>query len=113
MNYEGNMPKAVQFVLMFEAVALFSCPAVALASPVTDDDLRGKKICWYSKGVDNTYGKDGSLESNLLGHGTWRLAGDQLTEDGLHHYTFTITKEGEIFHMTNNVVGDVWGRYCN
>jgi hypothetical protein len=52
---------------------------VALASPVTDADLSGKKICWYSKGVNNTYGKDGSLESNLLGHGTWHLAGDKLT----------------------------------
>ena len=88
-------------------------PIAALASPVTDADLRGKKICWYSKGVNNTYGIDGSLESNLLGHGTWRLVGDQLTETGPHVYTFTITKEGGTFHMINSSVGEVWGRYCN
>jgi hypothetical protein len=107
------MPKALQFMLMVVSVVVLGPPIAALASPVTDDDLRGKKICWYSKGVNNTYGKDGSLESNLLGHGTWRLAGDQLTETGLHVYTFTISKKGGIFHMTNNIVGDVWGRYCN
>jgi len=107
------MSKALQFMLMLISVIVFGRPIVALASPVTDADLRGKKICWYSKGVDNTYGKDGSLDSSLLGHGTWRLVGDKLTESGLHVYTFTITKEGGTFHMINNEVGEVWGRYCN
>jgi hypothetical protein len=106
------MPKSLQFTLMVVSVLVFWGRIVALASPVTDADLRGKKICWYSKGVINTYGKDGSLESNLLGHGKWRLVGDKLTENGLHDYTFTITKEGGTFHMTNREVGEVWGRYC-
>lgn len=107
------MPKALQFVLMVISMLVVGDRNVALASPVTDADLRGKKICWYSKGVNNTYGKDGSLESNLLGHGTWRLVGDKLTETGLHVYTFTITKEGDHFHMTNGEIGDVFGKYCN
>src|SRR5271169_1496813 len=107
------MSKALQFMLMLISVVVFGYPIVALASQVTGDDLIGKKICWYNKGVNNIYGKDGSLHSNLLGHGTWRLVGDKLTESGLHVYTFTITKEGGTFHMINNQVGEVWGRYCN
>jgi hypothetical protein len=100
-------------MLMVVSMLVLGDGIVAVASPVTDADLRGKKICWYSKGVNNTYSKDGSLESNLLGHGTWRLVGDKLTETGLHVYTFTITKEDGTFHMTNREIGDVFGRYCN
>ena len=107
------MPKALQFMLIVVSMLVLGDCIVALAAPVTDADLRGKKICWYSKGVNNSYGKDGSLESNLLGHGTWRLVGDKLTETGLHVYTFTITKEGATFHMINPEIGDVFGRYCN
>jgi hypothetical protein len=107
------MRNALQFVFMVVSILVLGDRIVALANPVTDGDLRGKKICWYSKGVNNTYGNDGSLESNLLGHGTWRLVGDKLTETGLHVYTFTTTKEGGTFHMMNREVGEVSGRYCN
>jgi hypothetical protein len=107
------VPKALQSILIVVSMLVLGNGIVALASPVRDADLRGKKICWYSKGVINTYGKDGSLESSLLGRGTWRLVGDQLTESGLHVYIFTITKDGGTFRMTNREIGDVFGRYCN
>jgi hypothetical protein len=72
----------------------------AFAGPVTDADLRGKTICWSSGGSRSTYGKDGSYNSNLLGHGTWTLAGDALTEHGDNGVlTLTIEKQGETFHM--------------
>ena len=107
------MPKALQFVLMVISMRVVGDRTVALASPVTDADLRGKKICWYSKGVNNTYGKDGSLESNLLGHGTWRLVGDKLTETGLHVTPSRLPRKGIIGCMTNGEIGDVFGKYCN
>jgi hypothetical protein len=83
---------------MAVSVLVFVRPIVALASAVTDADLRGKTICWSYGGTRNTYGKDGSFDSNLIGHGTWRLVADRLTEDGEHGvYTFTISKDGELF----------------
>ena len=33
---------------------------VALADPVTDADLRGKKICWNNGGT-SSFGKDGTF----------------------------------------------------
>jgi hypothetical protein len=106
--------------------ALLVPSATALANSVTDADLRGKTICWNFGGTRNTYGKDGSLDSNLLGHGTWSLSGDTLTEDGAHGvYTFTITKEGQNFHISGSTIAhandishsrtifvDVFGSYC-
>jgi hypothetical protein len=81
------------------AAVLIMSPS-ALAAPVTDADLRGKTICWSNGGTRSTYGKDGSFESNLIGRGTWSLVGDRLTENGDHGvFSFTITKEGETFHM--------------
>ena len=63
----------------------------AIAGPVTEADLRGKTICWSYGGTRNTYGKDGSLDSNLVGHGTWTLVGDRITEHGDHGvFSFTI-----------------------
>jgi hypothetical protein len=82
--------------------------AAAFAGPVAEADLAGKKICWSNGGVA-TYGKDGTYESNMNGHGTWRLVGDKLIEQGAGEYTFTITKEGEILHMS----GGVSGKVCN
>jgi hypothetical protein len=119
--------------IMLGAVIVVS-PAV-LASPITDADLRGKTICWSYGGTRNTYGSDGSLDSNLLGHGTWSLRGDTLTEHGgPGDFTFTITKEGQTFHKTgatfvslpvygnspgppethgHTMFVDVWGSYCH
>jgi hypothetical protein len=96
--------------------ALVVSPA-ALAGPVTDADLRGKTICWSYGGTRNTYGKDGSFDSNLVGHGTWSLFGERLTEHGDHGvFTFTIEKQGETFHMYGRSVAEgwveVWGSYC-
>ena len=106
--------------------AVLAVSGSALASPVTDADLRGKTICWSFGGTRITYGKDGSFDSNLLGHGTWSLSGDTLTEHGDHGaFTITINKEGQTFHMygpsiahagtayEKTIFVDVWGSYCN
>src|SRR5271166_3674088 len=91
MIEEGVVPKASQLFLMAVALVAFARPLVALAGPVTDADLRGKTICWSYGGTRNTYGKDGSLDSNLVGHGTWSLVGDRITEHGDHGvFSFTI-----------------------
>jgi hypothetical protein len=96
--------------------AVLAASATALASPVTDADLRGKTICWSYGGTRNTYRKDGSFDSTLLGHGTWSLFGDRLTEHGDHGvYSFTIDKDGGNFHMLGRFVQtwvEVWGHYC-
>jgi hypothetical protein len=115
------VPGASKVILIAVSALVFGRPIVALASPVTDADLRGKTICWsYGSygGTRNTYGKDGSFDSNLIGHGTWRLVADRLTEDGDHGvYAFTISKEGRTFHMygraPGNTLVEVWGHYCN
>jgi hypothetical protein len=111
------MPKAAQFMLMAICVAPVGAPIVALAGPVSDADLRGKTICWSYGGTRNTYGKDGSLDSNLVGHGTWSLVGDRITEHGDHGvFSFTIEKNGGVLHMYGRSPGggsvDVTGSYC-
>jgi hypothetical protein len=113
---EGVMPNRSPFKLIVLSFVVFG-PALAGPVPVTDADLRGKTICWSYGGTRNTYGKDGSLDSNLIGHGTWTLVGDRLTEHGDHGvFTFKIEKEGATFHMYGRTVAngsaDVWGNYC-
>jgi hypothetical protein len=72
----------------------------AIAATVTDADLRGKKICWNT-GFTSSYNKDGSFDSNRIGHGTWRLAGDQLVVSASNGAgSNTITKDRNIFHST-------------
>jgi hypothetical protein len=75
---EGTMLK-ISFIIpaAFLGMALADS-LIASADPVTDADIRGKKICWTT-GVTSTYGKDGSFDSNRSGHGTWTLVGDRLT----------------------------------
>jgi hypothetical protein len=118
------MPKASPIPTAMASGALIVVSAAALASPVTDADLRGKTICWSYFGTRNTYGKDGSFDSNLLGHGTWSLVGDTLTERSDHGaFTFTISREGQAFHIygasiahaqtiAKTVFVDAWGSYC-
>ena len=129
------MPKTSLIRTAVASAAVLVVSPAALASPVGDADLRGKTICWNYGGTRNTYGVDGSLDSNLLGHGTWSLLGDRLTERGEEgEFTFTITMEGRTFHKTGaslvqclactgNTPGtpgsgrqtsfvDVWGSYC-
>jgi hypothetical protein len=98
-------------------VVALTCAEAALADPVTDADLRGKKICWNT-GFTSSYGKDGSFDGNRVGHGTWSLAGDQITiiassGGGAN----TITKDNGTFHVFHkNRRGDSiesWGKYCN
>jgi hypothetical protein len=103
--------------LMAVSVFVFGRPIVALANPVTDADLRGKTICWSYGGTRNTYGKDGSFDSNLIGHGTWSLVGDRITENGDHGvFSFTIEKQAGTLHMYGKSPGGGWvdviGSYC-
>ena len=112
------MPKASQLILMVVSLVAFTRPTVALAGPVADADLRGKTICWSYGGTRNTYGKDGSLDSNLAGHGTWSLVGDRITEHGDHGvFSFTIEKQAGTLHMYGRspgggLGGRVTGSYC-
>ena len=111
------MPKTSQRILVVAPVVVLAL-APAMARPVTDSDLRGKTVCWSYGGTRNTYGKDGSFDSNLAGHGTWSLVGDRLTEHGDHGvYSFTIDKQGGKLHMYGRTPGggsvEVWGSYCS
>jgi hypothetical protein len=99
------------------------CAAVAFATtsragPVSDSDLRGKKICW-NNGAFTAFGKDGSFDSNRTGHGTWTLTGDLLNimaSNGnsslLLAGTTTIEKDNQTFRISRNR-GELWGNYCN
>jgi hypothetical protein len=115
---EGVMPNRSTLKMMAISLVAFG-PAGALAAPglVTDADLRGKTICWSYGGTRNTYGKDGSFDSNLIGHGTWTLVADRLTEHGeTGVYSFTIDKQEGKLHMYGRTPGggsvEVWGNYC-
>jgi hypothetical protein len=114
---EGTMLK-ISFIIpaAFLGMALADS-LIASADPVTDADIRGKKICWTT-GVTSTYGKDGSFDSNRSGHGTWTLVGDRLTVMAANGSGESqITKENGTFHTLrtgrhgNNLEG--WGKYCN
>ena len=99
--------------------AMVAYAVAALAGSVTKADLTGKKICW-SDGGSPTYGKNGAYDENILGHGTWRLAGDRLTVVASHgQYTGTITKENETFHISGHLTFyrhgmglEASGKYC-
>jgi hypothetical protein len=99
--------------------AMAAYAAAPLADPVTKADLAGKKICW-SSGGSPTYYKNGDYHEDILGHGTWRLSGDRLTVVAIHgHYTGTISKENETFHISAHVFFyrystdlEASGKYC-
>ena len=96
--------------------AALSGSLAASAAPVTGADLQGKKICW-SDGGTPTYGKNGAYDEKTFGHGTWRLAGGQLTVVASHgQYAGAITKENGSFHLSGHINGnvlEVWGKYCD
>jgi hypothetical protein len=104
------------------AAAMCGCVLIgsvaAIAAPVTDADLRGKKICWNT-GFTSSYNKDGSFDGNRSGHGTWRLNGDLLTVSAEHGSgASNISKDGSTFHSTRRASKsgkdiDAWGSYCN
>src|SRR5271170_1809364 len=109
MTEEGIVGGASKVILMAAAALLFARPVVTLAAPVTDADLRGKTVCWSYGGTRNTYGKDGSFDSNLVGHGTWSLVGDRITEHGDHGvFSFTIEKQAGTLHMYGRSPGGGW-----
>jgi hypothetical protein len=115
---EGPMLKT-SFII---AAAMCGCVLIgsvaAIAAPVTDADLRGKKICWNT-GFTSSYNKDGSFDGNRSGHGTWRLNGDLLTVSAEHGSgASNISKDGSTFHSTRRASKsgtdiDAWGSYCN
>lgn len=89
----------------------------AMADPVSDADLRGKKICWNT-GFVSSYNKDGSFDGNRSGHGTWRLNGDVITVNAEHGSgASNISKDGSTFHLhrASRSGQDIksWGSYCN
>jgi hypothetical protein len=106
--------------VFFRAVAcavMLSNSVAALAEPVTDADLRGKKICWNNGGT-SFYGKDGSFEGARFGHGTWSLVGDRLTVNAEHGSgASSITKDNATFHTVSSgrhgKSFEAWGKYCN
>jgi hypothetical protein len=95
--------------------AMTSAPIAALADPVTEADLAGKKVCW-SDGGRPTYGKNGIYNESGFGHGTWKLAGGQITVVASNgEYTGKITKENGTFHLIGKINGadlDTTGKYC-
>jgi len=94
------MRKALRVIRAVTCALACSGSITAFAGTVTDADLRGKKICW-SNGNTSVYNKDGSYDSNRVGHGTWRLDGDVLTISAEQWAgANTITKEGATFHST-------------
>ena len=103
------------------AAATYGCVLIgsvaAIAAPVTDADLRGKKICWNT-GFTSSYNKDGSFDGNRSGHGTWRLNGDLLTVSAEHGSgASNISKDGSTFHSTRRGSKsgkdiDAWGSYA-
>jgi hypothetical protein len=87
--------------------------SAALAEPVKDADLRGKKICW-SSGIA-TYGKNGSFyvfPASGCGHATWSLSGGRVEIRSSNCAdSFSITKENRTFHALGNGY-EGWGKYC-
>jgi hypothetical protein len=110
------MPKALNCMLVTVSIIVIGRPIAALASPVTDADIRGKVICW-SGGPIITYGKDGNFYSTQVGNGKWHLVGNKLTVDGVRgHGTFTITKQGGTLLASTieaNTLKKYSGKYCN
>jgi hypothetical protein len=110
------MPKALNCILVAGSIIVIGRPTVALASSVTDADIRGKMICW-SGGPIVTYNKDGTFYSTQVGNGKWRLVGNKLTVDGVRgHGAFTITKQGGTFlasRIEASTLKKYRGNYCN
>jgi hypothetical protein len=108
------MPKALQFTLaVLSSAVAFSLSTAAFAGSVTKADLAGKKICW-SSGAITTYGKDGSVDCDRCGHGTWRLVGDTLTEHFERgSYVWKAAKDGLTLHLSLQTAPyEVHGSYC-
>jgi hypothetical protein len=97
--------------------AALSGSIAAMADPVSDADLRGKKICWNTGGT-SAYNKDGSFDGTRSGHGTWSLTGDLLSVNAEHGTgAGTITKDSGTFHLAwtarHGKGQEIWGKYCN
>ena len=108
----GKVPSTLRMgAILLGAVVAYS--AAALAEPVKDADLRGKKICW-SNSEFSTFHKDGTFDCTMCGHGTWRLDGDTLTENsGNGVFVWKITKNGGTLHESSqNGPLELQGTYC-
>jgi hypothetical protein len=98
--------------------ALLFAPIAVSAAPVTDADLRGKRICW-DDGSTTDFGKDGSWDNSRLGHGAWSLTGGSLMvtlSNGNARLPATINKEDGGIHLLRRAAhGNIVerrGKYC-
>jgi len=90
--------------------------STATATPVTNADLSGKKIC-YDNGTE-TYYPDGKYLSTTDGSGTWII-----TDNGVEIKTNQITGLADMQKLAGGVVTSTWivdgkpktwtGRYCD
>jgi hypothetical protein len=88
----------------------------ALAAPVTDADLSGKKFCWNDGGTEN-YDADGKYHSTHDGTGTWVVtpAGVQISTNQISGLADMQKLPDGSFTATWMVDGKpkTWtGRYC-
>jgi hypothetical protein len=107
------MPKALQLTLAAVSAVVFGPFNAALASSVTNADIARKTICW-SNGAISAFHKDGTYDCNRCGHGTWRLEGDTLTENGdAGPVVWKITKVGRTLHESLQTAPyEVHWTYC-
>ncbi len=88
----------------------------AMASPVTDADLAGKKFCWNDGGTE-TYYANGRYSSSNDGQGTWAV-----TDKGVQISTNQITGLADMQRLPDETFTATWlvdgkpktwtGHYC-
>ena len=88
----------------------------AIAAPVTDADLSGKKFCWNDGGTE-TYYAGGRYSSSNDGEGTWTV-----TANGVAISTNQITGLADMQKLADGTFSATWlvdgkpetwtGRYC-
>lgn len=88
-----------------------------MATPVTHDDLSGKKFCWHDGGIESYYA-DGTYVSTHDGKGTWAIAGNgvQITTNQISGLANMQKLEDGTFTATWMIDGKpmTWtGRYCD
>jgi hypothetical protein len=110
------MRKALSSIAGCLAVSLLLLPP-AMAAPVTNADLSGKKFCWNDGGRE-TYRADGKYSSTHDGEGTWVV-----TPKGVQINTNQIRGLADIQKLSDGTFTATWivndkpktwtGRYCD
>ncbi len=88
----------------------------AIAAPVTNADLSGKKFCWNDGGTENYYA-DGKYSSSNDGKGTWAV-----TDKGVQISTDRISGLADMQKLSDGTFTATWlvngkpqtwtGHYC-